>query len=703
MRRFARADNKVIFVNSISMGLPPITSKDLLHKIGRKLKSYAKHTGITDEGIAVVSPATVPFYGNAVARKINQKLLITQIGRLAKRKGMTAPILWIAIPTAAQLIGKMNESLVIYQVSDKYDANSEDHTINPETIRHLHEFAIKHADIVLYSGRKLFAEATTGLEKSYFLEQAVDFEHWSRVTDLTPADEITDIPRPRLGYFGAIEPWLMDCELIKRASVERPEWNWIFIGNLARGTDLAELPNIHFFPPVPYDDLPRYAAGFDVCVLPWETEHAFTSYGSAIKVREYLATGKPVVISPLPEYESMGDVLRIAHSRDEFIRLVEDALSVTDPEKARLRQVAVKDGTWDARAEWVSKLIEDSLASKQQWSVRPLVNDAAPLMTTISEPLVETKARRVSAFVPCHNHAAFVGQTLRSIFGQKQFPDELLVIDDGSDDDSQKVIENALKDCPFPCELISRPNKGLSATLNEAFAKTSGDYFAYLGSDDLWLPEFLAARVELLESRPDAVLAHGNAYVIDADGRIFESSADWQTYIDDNARPLLDRAVAPISSTVCHRRSILEKFNWNEASRLEDFEMYLYLSYEGKFAFDPRTLSSARMHGTNASRDSEWMLEECLAAHRRVASRLGLSDRYLENVLSRTSLEYALLFARKGNSSKAISLMVRNWIKAPDIGKPIKVLGHCLLPASLKRARYEKNKQKAGERFKEMA
>ena len=59
------------------------------------------------------------------------------------------------------------------------------------------------------------------------------------------------------------------------------------------------MPNTHFLPPVAYDDLPRYAAGFDVCVLPWETEQAFTSYGSAIKVREYLATGKPVVISPL--------------------------------------------------------------------------------------------------------------------------------------------------------------------------------------------------------------------------------------------------------------------------------------------------------------------------------------------------------------------------------------------------------------------
>jgi hypothetical protein len=104
-------------------------------------------------------------------------------------------------------------------------------------------------------------------------------------------------------------------------------------------------------------------------VLPWETERAFTSYGSAIKVREYLATGKPVVISPLPEYEPMRDVLRIARSREDFFRLVEDALAEDDDAAASLRQASVKDGTWDARAEWVSNLIEAALAKRDNEAV----------------------------------------------------------------------------------------------------------------------------------------------------------------------------------------------------------------------------------------------------------------------------------------------------------------------------------------------
>jgi len=366
MRKFARAGNKVIFVNSISMGLPGLAHKDLLPRIRRKLGSYSKLARQTADGITVVSPASLPFFGSAAARQINRRLLGSQIRRLAQRRGLKKPILWIAIPTAAGMIGTLDESAVVYHVSDKYDANTMDHATDPALIRRLHEQAIDAADLIFYSGRKLFTEATRGCERSHLLEQGVDYEHWRRVGEgsIEIADEIAKIPRPRLGYFGAIEPWLVDQELIKRASRERPEWHWIFIGNKSRGLDIEELPNVHFLPPVPYPDLPAYAAGFDVCVLPWETEQSFTSYGSAIKVREYLATGKPVVISPLPEYESMRDVLRIARTREDFIRLVEEALHENDLSRAAVRQAAVASGTWDARAEWVSELIERVLEEK---------------------------------------------------------------------------------------------------------------------------------------------------------------------------------------------------------------------------------------------------------------------------------------------------------------------------------------------------
>ncbi len=370
MRRFARAGNRVIFVNSISMGLPGLGHKDLVPRVVRKLRSYAKLARRTEEGITVVSPASLPFFGSRASRATNRLLLKAQLRALMRLRGLERPVLWVAIPTAAEMIGELGESLVVYHVSDKYDENHMDHATDPAAIRRLHELAIERADLIFYSGRKLLEEAEGGRGRSYLLEQAVDFGHWSRVGvkgegALRVAEEMEKIPRPRLGYFGAIEPWLVDQELIRRAAQERPEWQWVFIGNKSRGLEIEGLANVHFLPPVAYEELPHYAAGFDVCVLPWETERAFTSYGSAIKVREYLATGKPVVISPLPEYEHLSHVLRIARSREDFLRLVADALAEEGDEGARSRQAAVMDGTWDARAEWVSGLIEEALKSRK--------------------------------------------------------------------------------------------------------------------------------------------------------------------------------------------------------------------------------------------------------------------------------------------------------------------------------------------------
>ncbi len=113
----------------------------------------------------------------------------------------------------------------------------------------------------------------------------------------------------------------------------------------------------------------------------------------------------------------------------------------------------------------------------------------------------------ITVLVPSYNHAPFVERTLRSIFAQTLPPKKLLVIDDGSKDNSVEIIKQILLDCPFKNEFIARENRSLCATLNEGFEKTEGEFFAYLGSDDLWLPEFLEKQIALLNQTNSAVLA----------------------------------------------------------------------------------------------------------------------------------------------------------------------------------------------------
>jgi alpha-1,3-rhamnosyltransferase len=306
----------------------------------------------------------------------------------------------------------------------------------------------------------------------------------------------------------------------------------------------------------------------------------------------------------------------------------------------------------------------------------------------------------VSVVVPSYNHAPFIEKTLRSIFRQTLLPRELIVIDDGSQDNSPQIIERVLRDSPIAaCEFIARENRGLCATLNEGFARTHARYFAYLGSDDLWLPQFLEARVEVLAARPRAVLAYGNAYSIDAGDRIIDNTTDWARYRDGSVRQMLLETLAPLSPTVVYRRNALQAHRWNEAAGLEDYELYLRLSAEGEFAFDRRVLSAWRVHDSNTSGNLRLMLREKLAAQQRVAAALGLGAAELAKFQTLARFRSAQEFMRRGEKLEALKLASGNWRGAQTSGEALKFVAGLLIPHRLLRRRRTRAEQRASERY----
>ena len=349
LKRLAR-DNKVLFVNSLTLGLPSISNPDFFLKIRRKLKSYTRWLKRVPEGLYVMTPIILPFFGFPTVRVINRFLLWFQMGLAMLWIGMRHPIVWVAIPSAADIAERLNAKLLLYQVSDKYDAN-EDSSLAREVIRSL-DGRLKHAaDIVMYSGRKLFEESE--LSHRYFLEQAVDFDHFA-IQSTTTAEDIARIPHPVLGYFGAMD-YVMDVELIEEVARRRPDWHWALIG-LRSNLVQINSPNVHFLGSKPYVTLPSYVRQVDVFVLPWRKDNVFVSYGSAIKVREYLATGKPVVMAPLYEYQNTPG-LRFYNTTEEFIAAVEHALRQDTLADRQLRQSAVRQCTWDVRTQELGSLI----------------------------------------------------------------------------------------------------------------------------------------------------------------------------------------------------------------------------------------------------------------------------------------------------------------------------------------------------------
>jgi alpha-1,3-rhamnosyltransferase len=367
----------------------------------------------------------------------------------------------------------------------------------------------------------------------------------------------------------------------------------------------------------------------------------------------------------------------------------------------------------------------------------------SPLQSKVGPDLGEP--RSVFVVVPSYKHAKFIERTLRSIFAQTLQPKYLLVIDDGSTDDSPAIIERVLKDAPFPAELISRPNRGLSATLNQALGRTAGGspantetshddrhadpmrrnagslpacdtrvdnpatpstpdsrlqrFFAYLGSDDIWLPNFLERRVALLQQRPNAVLAYGNAYSIDAKDRIIDCSVDWAHYTDGDARRMLLDGIAPLSPTVLYRRSAIEDLTWNENSRLEDYEFYLRLSVRGEFAYDPEILSAWRQHGANTSEGSLMMMEEKISALERTAPLFDLSPADVDQLIRLARFRGAQELMRRGHKKAAMKFGLSNLTAAKSLNEATRFLAGLATPTSTLRSRRQRYRTAATAKY----
>ena len=286
----------------------------------------------------------------------------------------------------------------------------------------------------------------------------------------------------------------------------------------------------------------------------------------------------------------------------------------------------------------------------------------------------------VTVLVPSYNHAPFVERTLRSIFAQTLRPRKLIVIDDGSKDESVAVIERVLADCPFESEFIARGNRGLCATLNEGFGLTDSEFFAYISSDDIWLPEFLASRVALLEHRPRAVLAYGHAYLVDESDNVFDATDKWGDYADGDALSMLLYPIIPTSASVVYRRSALEKCSWNEDSILEDYELYLRLTAVGEFALDPKMLSAWRIHGYNTSADFPLMMNEWLEAQRRTRAETGLTDAELSRAQTKLKFRCVADFIRNGHRRQGWTLFRQNLKGADSHAAALRMLFRFFVP-----------------------
>jgi glycosyltransferase involved in cell wall biosynthesis len=129
---------------------------------------------------------------------------------------------------------------------------------------------------------------------------------------------------------------------------------------------LRLLPNVVFTGTKPHSELPQWAKAIDVCILPFTKASVMLRSMSPLKLREYLAAGKPVVAVPMPEAMQFGNLVQTAEDGPGFVRVIEEALAGDSPELASLRQKAVEGNTWDATVANILEKLQTELFHRQE-------------------------------------------------------------------------------------------------------------------------------------------------------------------------------------------------------------------------------------------------------------------------------------------------------------------------------------------------
>lgn len=346
--------NEIIWVNYHGSRRPKVSAADAGAIVG-KLRQVIEGPRRVAERITVVTPLVAPLPGSRVVAALNKRLLARQIKRVLRDLPPRPVQVWSFAPDVDFLCGAFDEEFFVYYCVDEF---SEFEGYDKNAMLSAEARLAAKADLVVATSQAL-CEAKQQLNPRVVLvTHGVDYEHFARAqgTHVAVPAEIAELPRPILGFWGLIESWV-DVDLFAALAHSRPDWSIVLIGRFAADVSaLEELPNVHMLGQRPYEQLPAYAKGFDVGLIPFRVNE-LTCAVNPIKLREYLSSGLPVVSTPMPEVERYLPHVSIASDAAGFVAACERAIAENSPERVLGRQTAMQRETWKSKLEEVCGLI----------------------------------------------------------------------------------------------------------------------------------------------------------------------------------------------------------------------------------------------------------------------------------------------------------------------------------------------------------
>jgi len=267
-------------------------------------------------------------------------------------------IVWFYTPMALPLLQELHPRLVVYDCMDKLAAFKN----APKQLVQRENAVLKIADIVFTGGPSLYRAKCDRHPNVHCFPSSVDVVHFTQALDRTnshPAHR--SIPGPRLGFYGVIDE-RFDVELVASVADAHPRWQIVLVGPIVKIDPqvLPTRPNIHYLGQQPYQALPHFLAGWDVCLLPFAINDS-TRFISPTKTLEYMAAELPIVSTSITDVANLyGAVVSIASDTASFITACEEALLLTPEsrtDKIFMMRKIVESTSWESTALHMHKLL----------------------------------------------------------------------------------------------------------------------------------------------------------------------------------------------------------------------------------------------------------------------------------------------------------------------------------------------------------
>ncbi len=368
MKRLAAAGQRVLFVER-QVGPEALLRDPALRR--RKLEAWRRPAlRRLEANLWAWNPPLLPpgrYYSPAL-NALGQRLLAGRARPVLQGLGFERPLLWLYPPQSAPLLGRFGERLSVYHCIERFAG--EQRGRKRSTMLRLEEELLRAADLVFVHSeglRRLYAPLTR--RPIRLAPSAADVAHYQSDASLHPA--LAALPSPRLVVMGTLDQRL-DLELLGCLARSRPGWQIALVGQVRSARvdlgPLANLPNVHLFGKRPYDELPALLNAADACLVPYVLNE-LTRYINPLKVYEYLASGKPVVSSDLPEVRALAPWVRIApqagpgaqERAQAFAGEVERALAEDSPGLQDGRRMAAREHSWEGRVAAMWAAVQECL------------------------------------------------------------------------------------------------------------------------------------------------------------------------------------------------------------------------------------------------------------------------------------------------------------------------------------------------------